>query len=453
MTDAPEQSDNQETILIVGAGLAGALMAMFLARRGQRVILAERRPDPRTRGFIGGRSINLALSARGIDALSRVGMAETVLQNAVPMPGRMMHAVDGTLTYQPYSKNPNDHINSVSRGGLNLTLLESAAALETVTVRFNLRCLEVDLDAPSAAFLDESTGREEVIHADVIIGADGAFSAVRSRLIRNDRYDYQQSYLDAGYKELSIPPTPSGEFALKPNALHIWPRGGSMMIALPNEDRSFTCTLFWPFDGDHSFAAIRSRQDILPFFRRHYPDVVPLMPTLEDDYERNPTSSLVTVRCAPWHWQDKVVLIGDAAHAIVPFFGQGMNAAFEDCVALDRLLQQFPNDRARAFAEYSAERKPNADAIADLAIANFIEMRDRVGSKVFLFRKRLEKMLHGWFPGWYCPLYNMISFSTIPYAEARRRARRQDCTIIAGCIALGAVAVLVLLAGFAWLFS
>lgn len=452
MTDPGSSNSPTGTALVVGAGLGGALMACHLARMGYRVIVAERRPDPRAAGFIGGRSINLALSTRGITALERVGLAERVLKDAVPMPGRMMHALDGALTFQPYSKDPNEYINSVSRGGLNLTLLEAAAAHDHVTLRFDLRCLDVDLDAPSATFLNETTNEEETIGADFIIGADGAFSAVRTRLVKNDRYDYSQSYLSAGYKELSIPPTPEGGFALEKNALHIWPRGGSMMIALPNADGSFTCTLFWPFEGDHSFAAIRSREDILPFFTKHYPDAVPLMPTLEDDYERNPTSSLVTIRCAPWHWKDKVVLLGDAAHAIVPFFGQGMNAAFEDCTELTRLLETYRHDRRAAFEVFSRSRKPNADAIADLAIANFVEMRDKVGSPLFLYRKKLEKKLHAWFPDWYLPLYNMVSFSTIPYAQARDRARKQDRTVLAIVIALAAIVVFILLILLAWIF-
>lgn len=452
MPDPGSTNPRNETALIVGAGLAGALMACNLARLGYRVIVAERRPDPRAKGFIGGRSINLALSTRGIDALRRVGLAERVLADAVPMPGRMMHAVDGTLTFQPYSKNPDDHINSVSRGGLNLALLEAADAHDAVDLRFRRRCLDIDLDAPSATFLNEANDEEETIQADFIIGADGAFSAVRTQLVKNDRYDYSQSYLEAGYKELSIPPTKDGGFAIEQHALHIWPRGGSMMIALPNADGSFTCTLFWPFEGDHSFAAIRSRADILPFFRKHYPDAVPLMPTLEEDYERNPTASLVTIRCAPWHWQDRVVILGDAAHAIVPFYGQGMNAAFEDCVALTALLDANRGDRAKAFATFSRERKPNADAIADLAIANFVEMRDKVGSRAFLFRKRIEKRLHAWFPGWYLPLYNMISFSTIPYAEARDRARRQDRIVLFGLIGVAFILMLALVALLTILF-
>lgn len=420
-------------VLIIGAGLAGSLLACSLARMGCRVTVVERRADPREKGYIGGRSINLALSVRGITALKSVGLADRVLEGAIPMRGRMMHSPSGELTFQPYSANPDDAINSVSRGGLNLTLLEAADEYDTVSLRFNERCLDVDLDAPAAHFEHEHTSERTTINADVIIGADGAFSAVRSRMQKLDRFDFSQSYLDCGYKELHIPHTLSGDFALEPNALHIWPRGGAMMIALPNPDRSFTCTLFWPFTGDHGFDAVQGRDTVERFFRAHYADAVPLMPTLLDDFERNPTNSLVTIRCRPWTYEGRVALIGDAAHAIVPFFGQGMNAAFEDCRILAELLRKH-GDFAPAFAEYDRIRKPNADAIADLAIANFFEMRDKVGSNAFLWKKKTEKLVHRLLPGWYLPLYNMISFSNIPYAEARAIAKRQT-TIIAAALA------------------
>lgn len=448
-----------QRVLVVGAGLGGAMMACFLARAGFDVIACERRPDPREQGFIGGRSINLALSARGLHALERLGLAERVLAEAVPMRGRLMHAASGQLTSQPYSRNPDDCINSVSRGGLNLTLLHTAAAHPNVDFRFNLRCVGLDLEPdgdparrPRGVFLNEATGATETIEADFIVGADGAFSAARQHLLKNDRFDYSQSYLEYGYKELTIPALPGGGFAMEKHALHIWPRGGSMMIALPNADGSFTCTLFWPFEGGHGFSAIPDRAAILPFFKKFYPDAVALMPALEEAYERNPTSSLVTIRCAPWHWKDRLVLLGDAAHAIVPFYGQGMNAAFEDCVHLDRMLRRFPLDRGRAFRAFFSERKRHADAIADLALDNFVEMRDKVGSPMFLYRKKLEHLLHGWFPDHYLPLYNMISFSTIPYAQARARANQQDQIVLGVGLTLAALLALCFLLLLSLLF-
>jgi len=463
-------SNMKEHGLIVGAGLAGALMACYLARAGYRVTVCERRPDPRIAGFAGGRSINLALSTRGITALEGVGLAERVLKDAIPMYGRMIHDPQGHTHFQHYSRVPGEHINSVSRGGLNLTLLEAADEHESVTLRFRLRCVDVDIERPAAVFVDESTGVSETIEAGFIIGADGAFSAVRDAMLHKVfNFNYAQEFLEHGYKELEIPggtglrpivvsaalraagppAQRAGETShgseshatgahgsqsratLEPGALHIWPRGGSMMIALPNPDGSFTCTLFWPYEGAHSFSAIKSRADIVPFFQRHYPDAVPLMPTLEDDYERNPVGALPTIRCAPWHAGGKVLLIGDAAHAIVPFFGQGMNAAFEDCRILAELLRDSREDRSSVFAAFSRARNVDADAIADMALENFIEMRDKTASRLFRGRKKIDNALHRWVPRAFMPLYNMVSFTNIPYAEARRRGQAQQRMMLA----------------------
>jgi kynurenine 3-monooxygenase len=410
--------------LIVGAGLAGALMACYLARRGHHVSIYERRPDPRAKGFIGGRSINLALSARGLAGLAGVGLDQQVLARAIRMPGRMIHpASPGAATvFQPYSANPADAINSISRSDLNLTLINAAAAHEHVLFQFDHPCLDIDLAATAATFQTPSGPRR--VEADLIIGADGAFSAVRGAMQKIDRFDYSQSYLEHGYKELHIPPRDGG-FAMDPHALHIWPRGGSMMIALPNPDRSFTCTLFWPFEA---FDALRTPAEVEHHFRGHYSDAVPLMPTLAEDYARNPTGSLITIRCRPWA-VGRTVLLGDAAHAIVPFFGQGMNAAFEDCLTLDRCLGEHPEDLGAALHHFQQIRKPNADAIADMALENFVEMRDRVGRPDFLYRKKVEQAIHESFPGRVTPLYNLVSFSTVPYAEALARGRALDRTL------------------------
>ena len=269
-----------------------------------------------------------------------------------------------------------------------------------------------------------SGGRPVEFDADLVIGCDGAFSVVRAVMQRLDRFDYSQSYLKHGYKELTIPPTASGDFAMPPDGLHIWPRGGYMMIALPNNDRSFTCTCFWPFTGPNGFDALTTEQAVLDFFTAHFPDAVPLMPTLAQDYLANPTGSLVTIRCAPWFHAGTVVLAGDAAHAVVPFYGQGINAGFEDCVLLAECLAEHGSDREAALRRYYEGRKPHADAIADLAIANFLEMRDHVASVSFRLKKRTQRILHRLVPSWYTPLYNLVSFTLIPYAEAVRRARR-----------------------------
>ncbi len=422
-------------IMIIGAGLAGSLMVCYLARAGYRVSVYERRSDPRVKGYIGGRSINLALSIRGITGLQGAGLADMVMSTqAIRMPGRMIHppSKETQPIFQPYSHDPNDAINSVSRGGLNLALIEAASKYPNVEMHFDCTCNDIDLPldpaaAPTAIF--STPAGEKRVSASLILGADGAFSPVRNRLQKTDRFEYSQSYLQHGYKELHIPPTAKGEFAMEPNALHIWPRGGSMMIALPNRDGSFTCTLFWPFTGEHSFEHLRTAGEVRSFFEQYYPDAVPLMPTLTEDYFKNPTSSLVTVRSWPWHYQGKLCTLGDAAHAIVPFYGQGMNAAFEDCLALSQCLAKHSKDRIAALEEFQSLRKPNADAIADMALANFIEMRDKVGSPAFLYRKKVEQTIHHAFPNRVNPQYNLVSFSTVPYAEAMRRGKQLDTVL------------------------
>ncbi len=431
--------------IIVGAGLAGALMALYLGRAGKRVDLYERRPDQRVAGAIGGRSINLALSVRGIHALRETGVADDILRSAIPMRGRMIHPRDGELAFQPYDKDPQRCINSISRAGLNMALLSAAERCKGVRIRFDCRCIDADLDAPSATLIDGKSGESFTAAGQVLIGADGAFSAVRGAMQKLDRFDYQQSYLAHGYKELHIPPGDGGAHRLERNVLHIWPRRAYMMIALPNIDGSFTCTLFWPFEGPGGFAALQTPDQIRDYFEREFPDAVPHMPTLVEDYQSNPVGSLVTIRCGPWHYRDRVVLLGDASHAVVPFYGQGMNAAFEDCSSLAACLTRFP-DRAKAFEIYYRERKENADALADLAIANFLEMRDHSGKASFRARKAIERNVHRLLPWWYTPLYTMVSFTRVPYAEAVRRSRRQNRTLIAAAVAiLASLAVATLL--------
>ncbi len=442
-------------VVIAGAGLAGSLLACSLGRMGFRVTVLERRPDPRRAGYAGGRSINLALSVRGIRALTRLGLAERVLAHAIPMPGRMLHDRHGGLAFQAYSKDPRDAINSVSRGGLNLVLIEQAALDPNVQLAFDQRCIDVDVGAGAPAAIVEDATRPpgqsptRRVEGDLVLGADGAFSAVRARLQKNDRFEYEQSYLSHGYKELHIPARADASFAMEPHALHIWPRRRAMMIALPNPDKTFTCTLFWPWEGEHSFERVRGRATVESFFREHYPDAVPLMPTLAEDFERNPASSLVTVRCWPWRHEDRVLVLGDAAHAIVPFFGQGMNCAFEDCAALCEMLEAQDGDLSRVLPAFERARKPHAEAIADMALENFVEMRDKVGSRAFRLKKKGEHLLHALLPGTYVPLYHMVSFTSIPYADARARARRQSGIVRAVAIAIGLALSLALLA-WAW---
>ena len=430
------------SVTIVGGGLGGALMAVFLGRAGYRVTLFERRSDPRLGGGGRGRSINLAISTRGLAALERVGLDKAVLDVAVRMRGRMLHALDGTLTFQPYGHEKHHVIHSVSRSGLNRLLVEAAEALPNVEVRFAHRCVDVDLEHGLCVFAEAASGATTSVAADFVIGADGAYSEVRQALQKTDRFEYGQSYLMHGYKELVIPPADGGGFRMERDALHIWPRGGFMMIALPNVDGSYTCTCFWPFDGANSFASLSSRGEVRAFFERVFPDAVPMMPMLEEDFLLNPVGSLVTVRCSPWRWKDKAVLLGDAAHAIVPFYGQGANAAFEDCIVLDECLRAFGDDTQRAFEEYELRRKRHADALAELAIGNFLEMRDKTASKTFRLAKRAEKLLARMFPGRFVPLYYMVTFSRTPYADAVRRARSQ-WHAVAGVVG-GLLAVIVL---------
>ena len=428
---------------VVGAGLGGSLLAVYLARAGYQVRLCERRSDPRRHGMQAGRSINLALSTRGIHALAGVGLADAVLADALPMRGRMIHSVSGRQAFQPYGTERGQAIRSVSRGGLNLALVEAAGREPGVKVEFDCKCVDVDPDAAAITVENTVDGRRGTVEADFVVGADGAFSRVRGRLQHLDRFDYSQSYLEHGYKELTIPPAGSNGFALEPNALHIWPRGGFMMIALPNRDGSFTCTLFWPFSGPGGFEALRDETDVRRFFQTWFPDAVPLMPDLAGDFFRNPVSSLVTVRCRPWHHRGKVVLLGDACHAVVPFYGQGANAAFEDCVAVDEALSRHAGNLEAAFADYDARRRVHVNVLADLALRNFVEMRDRTASRVFLARKGLERLLHRLFPRLFVPLYTMATFTRMPYGEAVQRARRQWRWVVV-LAALGVVATIVL---------
>ena len=426
--------------VLIGSGLAGGLLAAYLGRRGYDVDLYERRADPREGNIVGGRSINLAISTRGIHALEQIGIAHEALQHAIPMRGRMIHDKSGALHFTPYDVDPKNCINSIGRAALNTTVIEAAQHYPNVHVHFNHKCTRIDLDDAAAHF--ETAGGVMTARGDAVIGVDGAFSAVRQSMqMQIGGFEYDESCLAHGYKELTISPGPDGSWLMEKNALHIWPRKSFMMIALPNPDGSFTCTLFWEFEGSRSFATTKTDDDVLRFFDQEFPDAVPLMPTLLEDFGNNPTGSLVTIRCAPWFYRDKVCLVGDAAHAVVPFYGQGMNAAFEDCVVLDEWLEKFPDNRERAFAEYFSRRKQNADALADLAIGNFIEMRDKTASKTFRAKKKLDHALEAALPGIYLPLYTMVTFTRIPYATAAKRARVQDALVYASVFVLAAISV------------
>lgn len=419
-------SIEKKEITLIGAGLVGSLLSIYLAKRGHQVNVYERRNDMRKAANYAGRSINLALSDRGWKALTEIGIADDIKEIAIPMYGRFLHGIDGSTAYQPYGKE-GQAIYSVSRAGINCTLMDLAESLENVKLHFEMKCNGVDIKKGNAVFAD-TKGIEHNIHSDLIFGSDGAFSAARLTQQTNiDRFDYQQFYIDCGYKELTIPAGPNGSFLMEKNALHIWPRGKYMMIALPNKDGSFTCTLFFPFEGEKSFAALQTKEAVKAFFEAEFQDAVPLMPTLLDDFFNNPTSSLVTVKCFPWTVDDRLALIGDAAHAIVPFFGQGMNCGFEDCSVLNGLIEKHENNWQTILKEYQTLRKPDADAIADLAIGNFIEMRDLVADPMFLLRKKIEARFNEKYPEKWVPAYSMVTFSPhIRYSEALSKGQFQD---------------------------
>ena len=412
---------NQESknIIILGAGLVGSLLSIFLAKRGFNVHIYERRSDMRTENISAGRSINLALSDRGWRALRKAGIDSEIRNVAIPMQGRMMHSLKGEITSQPYGEK-GQSIYATSRGLLNSVLMTEAEK-NGVSIHFKKRCTDVDLENSIAHFDDEQ------IKSQIIISADGAFSVARLQLqLSTDRFEYSQHYLNHGYKELIIPPGKENTFLMEKNFLHIWPRGGYMLIALPNLDGSFTCTFFFPFEGKDSFSSIKSKKDCAEFFGRIFPDVVPLMPTLEEDFFTNPTGSLVTVKCFPWSYKDKLCLLGDAAHAIVPFYGQGMNCGFEDCTVFDELMDKYNNDWKTIFSEFQNIRKKDADAIAELAYMNFIEMRDKVGSYQFLLQKKIEARMHEKHPAKWLPLYSQVTFSDIPYSDALANGKKQE---------------------------
>lgn len=413
--------NSSKHIAICGAGLVGSLLSIYLAKRGYKVSVFERRGDMRQSSYVGGRSINLALSNRGIRALDEVDLAQEMKKVAIPMHGRVMHNRAGELSFLQYGKE-GQFINSVSRSALNIVLMNKAEELG-VDFHFEQRITKVDLEK---TILTVDHGESTVVrNFDLIIGADGAFSAVRSAFQITDRFDYSQDYIDHGYKELHIPPGAAGSFQLEKNALHIWPRESFMMIALPNPDGSFTCTLFFPFDGSPSFSQLRTDAEVSMFFESTFPDAVKLMPTLLEDYNANPTSSLVTVRCYPWI-KNNTLLIGDAAHAIVPFFGQGMNAGFEDCRILNDLLNQYDDHWENVLPKFQHERKKDADAIAQLALDNFIEMRDLVADADFLLRKKIEARLHQLYPAQWIPLYSMVTFhENMPYSMAYETGQKQ----------------------------
>ncbi len=422
-----KENMNSKNVTLVGAGLVGSLLSIYLAKRGYKINIFERRPDMRKATISAGKSINLALSDRGWKGLEGVGIADEIRKIAIPMYGRFIHNKNGTTAFQPYGKD-NQAIYSVSRADINMKLMDLAEQQPNVKINFDERCANIDRANMEATFENNTTKAITKTKSDLLFGADGAFAASRLNMqLSTDRFEYNQHYIEAGYKELIIPPGANGEFLMEKNALHIWPRGSFMMIALPNPDGNFTCTLFLPFEGEKSFANLKTKEQVKAFFETEFPDAVPLMPTFIDDFMNNPTSSLVTVKCFPWTFDNKIGLIGDAAHAIVPFYGQGMNCGFEDCVVLNDLIEKHNEDWDKIFPEYQNLRKPDGDAIADLAIANFVEMRDKTGDPMFLLQKKIEASFSSKHPDKWIPLYSMVTYSPhIRYSTAMQTGQKQE---------------------------
>lgn len=416
----------EKSAIIIGAGLVGSLWAVYLSKAGYKVRIYERRPDIRKAEISAGKSINLALSNRGWKALDAVGVGDEIRKIAIPMYGRSIHALDGNLTFQPYGKE-GQAIYSISRGGINAKMMDIAEEFGGAQITYNTECVGVDTKSGVVYLEDQSTGSKHEDKADVVFAADGAFSAVRYHSFqKKDRFNFSQFYIQDGYREILLPANEDGSYKLEKNALHIWPRGRFMLIALANEDGSFTCTLFMPHDGDeNSFENLKTNDQVDNFFKTTFPDFYKMMPNIADAWEDHPLSSLAIMRSYPWHF-DRVALMGDAAHATVPFYGQGMNGGFEDCTVMWELLQKFDEDWEKILPEYSKIRKPDGDALQDLSLENYYVMRDFVADPMFLLQKKIEAKFSSLYPDKWLPLYSQVTFSEIRYSDAYNNGKRQD---------------------------
>jgi kynurenine 3-monooxygenase len=412
--------------MVIGSGLVGSLWSVYLNQAGYEVEVYERRRDMRLEKISAGKSINLAMSYRGWKALDAVGVGDDIREIAIPMWGRTMHHVDGTTSYQPYGRE-DQAIYSVSRGEINTKLMSIAETKGDATIHFNMECIAVDMKSGTATFKNTVSGEIKHAEADLIFASDGAFSAARYKgLQRTDRFNFSQNYIPDGYKEILLPANEDGSYKLERETLHIWPRERFMMIALPNFDGSYTCTLFMPFE-DHEFCFnnLKTDTDVTNFFKTVFPDFYEIMPNIHEVWHEHPLSSLAIIRCYPWS-KDKLVLLGDAAHATVPFYGQGMNCGFEDCFVLNECMSQFPNDPEKAFDLYQKSRKPDGDAMQELSLENYIVMRDLVADPDFLLLKKVEARMNTLFPDKYFPKYSMVSFSDIPYSTALNKGTEQE---------------------------
>jgi kynurenine 3-monooxygenase len=426
---------SKQRAIIIGGGLSGSLLAIYFAKRGIAVDVYEARPDMRKVEVTAGRSINLALSDRGIAALREVGMDEYMLSEAVPMSGRMVHSVNGETKLLPYSGRNGEYINSISRSGLNIALMNKAEKYEEVRFIFNQKCVDFGCQTGEAVLENAETGERKFVKGLPLIATDGAGSAVRSAMLHGGipRFNFSQQFLEHGYKELHIPPAENGGFLMEKNALHIWARRAFMMIALPNFDGSFTCTLFLAHHGENSFDQLTDKKSLLDFFKTNFADAIPLMPTLVEDFFTNPIGNLGTIKCFPWNVEGKSLLLGDSAHAIVPFYGQGMNASFEDCRVLNDLIEKYGLNWETVFVEYGRIRKENTDAIAEMAEENFYEMRDAVADPIFVRKRELETRLEQAFPDYFSK-YSMVTFrEDLPYCVAKSKGNAQDNLLMKIC--------------------
>lgn len=413
-----------KTATIVGAGLVGSLWAVYLSKAGYKVTIVERRPDIRKAEISAGKSINLALSTRGWKALDTVGVGDEIREIAIPMPGRMMHDLKGNLTFQPYGKE-GQAIYSVSRGGVNAKMMDIAEKHGNAQIFYKERCYKADLEN-GIVYTETASGEKKQYQSDVVFAADGAFSAVRYNSFQIlDRFNFSQNYIEDGYREILLPANADGSYKLEKNALHIWPRGRFMLIALPNEDGSFTCTLFMPFKGENSFETLTTKEAVNTFFKTTFPDFYEMMPNIADAWEDHPLSSLAIIRCYPWT-HGKTALMGDAAHATVPFYGQGMNAGFEDCTVMWELMQKHNENWEKVFEEYQLMRKPDGDGVQDLSLHNYYVMRDYVADPKFLLQKKIEAHFSEKHPDKWMPLYSQVTFSHIRYSEAWKKGQIQD---------------------------
>ncbi len=419
-----QKNPSAARIAIVGGGLAGSMFALALAQQGYAVDVYERRADPRQNNAQAGRSINLGLSKRGMQALEMVGMLDEVLTSAVVMAGRVIHTPDGSTRFQAYGNDNGEVLHSIDRNELNRRLLDAAEKYPQVTLHFNHKLVQVDKQKRQLNF--ECGGQEVLVEPAWVVGADGAFSAMRRELQHNERANFAQEYLEWGYKELTLAAGSDGQSVIQLNALHVWPRSHCLVVSHPNRDGSHTLTMFLPFEGEDSFAGLKSDQDVANLVQKYFPDLQPLLPGLLEQWQKHPIGSLITTRTAPWRFEDWAVLMGDACHAVYPFYGQGMNSAFEDCFVLMQILRQHGSDLGAAFAQYEATRRPQTDVLAQLSKENFNELRQKVQSPWFVARKRLDLLLGRFLSGLWLPLYSMITHSTMPYREALVRARRQD---------------------------